>query len=218
MYWWIVIIVVIVLILILSIEHFEIENNEQLNNLVNVVNSNEVNTRDIIASRKVEGQELGDGMKREIMKIVYPVNSLWFSSHEINVDDKEKCKGTPLEFGKWEEINKDDRDKDGNDINSDFIFGFRRKGLGTPVQWGDYKISANHLPAHRHDIYADETGEAGGDYRHHPVTPGGKHGGWNDKRVFGHTVNTFDNNFKNVSNADFHPRGYYAYGYRKIEL
>lgn len=208
-YWWIVIIVVIVLILILSFEHFEIENSEQLNNLVNVVNSNEVNTQDVIASRKVEGQELGDGMKREIMKIVYPVNSLWFSSHEINVDDKEKCKGTPLEFGKWEEINKDDRDEKGNDINGDFIFGFRRKGLGKPTQWGDYKLSVNHIPPHKHQ------------YQYNP----GRSAKYNSNKEYSHLprnaltdADIYDVNGKKVSQVDFHPRGYYAYGYRKIEL
>lgn len=104
MYWWIVIIVVIVLILILSFERFEIDDSIELNNIIDITNSNEIKSKDIIASRIIEGQTIGGGLKSEMMKIVYPIESIYLSRKRLNLDNENDKQNTPLEFGKWKYV------------------------------------------------------------------------------------------------------------------
>lgn len=221
------IVVIIVIVLILSVEHF---TDNSLNNVIDLINNEQIESKNINVSNEIKLNSIN--IKKVIMDIVYPVNSIYFSAYELDHNNKETCKGTPLEYGTWEEINRDEKNSSGGDEWSDFIFGLRRKNLGEAVYWGDYKIYIDKLPPHAHQVWhqmwynSSDSGkgeESIGRWRKDDDF-NGKEFEVDDNQVTKNIILDVKSNGKKISASkvntgqDFHPRGYYAYAYKKTAL
>lgn len=193
-----ILIIIICLLIIFTFEHFTVEDGEALNNVIKQINGDGITVETLNVSK------LGESTKQVMMELAYPLDSLFFTAKEYNLDDKESLKNTPLYYGKWEELNKNEGEW------NDFIFGMRRKGLKDPVYWGEYKLSAANLPPHKHKYQYNPSRNSM--YNKNSGYAWNARDGLTDADIYDSKGNKID------KQTDFHPRGYYAYGYRKIEL
>lgn len=170
-----------------------------------------------------------DELIKKIMDLSYPIGSIWFSNKEYDVNNKTACKGTPLEYGTWAELNRDEQSNN-QDVWGDMIFGLRRKGLNEKTYWGEYKLNVNNIPQHSH---VGLLGYAYGyDKNNSHMVINGATGADRGQYVIkndvctGETIaynvkwenNKFEKTMANGTKDDFHPRGCYAYGYEKTSL
>lgn len=203
---WIIIIVIAVLIIIMlmSFEHytFDISDTNALNNIVDQINDKQIKANNIIASKTIEGNEIGDNLKTAIMELMYPVNS--FFMYNINialVDGKpSSITNTPLDYGKWERCN----------YTSAGVIGIHPENGPDGETSGDKKITVNQIPPHRHN------------YQWNP----GRSAKYNSNYEYSHTprdaltdADIYNKDGTKITNQEpFRPYGYYLYLYRKISL
>lgn len=203
---WIIIIVIAVLIIIMlmSFEHytFDISDTNALNNIVDQINDKQIKANNIIASKTIEGNEIGDNLKTAIMELMFPVNS--FFMYNINialVDGKpSSITNTPLDYGKWERCN----------YTSAGVIGIQPENGPDGKTAGDKKITVNQIPPHKHK------------YQWNP----GRSAKYNSNYEYSHTprdaltdADIYNKDGTKITNQEpFRPYGYYLYLYRKISL
>ena len=207
----IIIIVIIIISILLLKEDFitsEIDFDSQaFNNLITNINDKNINidnittTSTLTTTGKLEANELGETLKGEIMKEVYPIGSLFLSRKYYNENNKEELKGTPLYYGKWKLINY--KGVIGT-ITKDYKFSNDEQMLGYQ------KIQIQHIPPHKHKYSSPNERKSmynsNDNYSTRPYL---------DK----FTESTiYDNNNQVVYQENYVPYGYYVFTYRKTEL
>ena len=212
-----IIIIIIFIILINNKEYFDETNTqttiEALNNITNQISNDNIKSKKITISNI----DLNVGNKSlNIIDILYPINSIYLSSINYDINNKDKLIGTPLYFGKWKKLNN-------NEYN---VIGLIKNNEISNIK-GDNILNAKQLPSHSHKgIFSNASREATG-------SGSGKRTLWatnntsnennnNDSLIIKNSIGKFDNNtrkYTDYSNEDkiIIPKGYYVYGYERIE-
>lgn len=224
----IIVILIIIILIVLNIENFTVEDSDALNNLISSINKNGIAVNDITAGNKIEGSIIGENMKSAIMKVVYPVGSMFISRVYYDLSDKTKIADTPMAYGKWLFIN------DVGVIGTALKTHDNKDTDGKTGTWGNLAIDISQLPPHAHQLWhANWYDSSDGGHGEESIARWRKHDNVENKDK-GDKID--DNQFTkniivNVSQKDgkikgelvnagknFHPYGYYCYVYRKISL
>lgn len=227
-----IIIIIIILIILFSKENFDFANN----NLIDSINENKLKLSniDISGNINISNNINVDGIiklnDKNIIDIMYPIDSIWFSKKKYNLNDKTQLLGTPLYYGKWNCLN---TSSDNN------VFGLIKNGNSSNYI-GDNKLKPEQLPSHSHKgIYSDNsrepTGSSDGFYNRliRATNGGGSEGNYNEYLYIKNSIGLFDDDkkiYKDLSketektkdteaiDKTIIPKGYYVYGYIKTEL
>lgn len=205
----IVFVVIIILIILLLKENFEITDELAFNNLITNINNKNLEIENVKTTSSLstvgtlEASNIGENIRKELMKEFYPVGSLFLSRKYYNLNNKNELINTPLNYGKWLMINDvgvigtAKNDYKPNDTNT------------KTASYGNKKILVNHIPPHKHK------------YQWNP----GRSSLYNKNYEYAHTpratfteADIYDVDGNKVTQTDFEPYGYYVFTYRKLEL
>lgn len=115
----ILIVLIIIVIVYLRYQHFtELDTtSDAINNIVTLFNDDKMNiknlnvTNDLTVNNKTTTKELINDMsdrfdtfETKLMKIIYPVNSVFISRFQYDLANSIQIKNTPLYYGTWEII------------------------------------------------------------------------------------------------------------------
>lgn len=155
---------------------------------------------------------LNDNIKKAIMDITYPVNSIFITRTLYTLTSgKNTSSETPLKYGTWELVN---------------YYGVLGCATTTTQQNAsrDNKILINQLPPHAHKVYHQGYFTCGSGSK----TPASNviieddnitYNGYTDMTLYKTNISGKNFNVSTVDNQqDYHPYGYYCFVYRKTAL
>lgn len=214
----IIIIIIIFIILINNKEHFDETNTqttiEALNNITNQISNENIKSKKITISNI----DLNVGDKTlNIIDILYPINSIYLSSNNYDINNKDKLIGTPLYFGKWKKLNN-------NEYN---VIGLIKNNEISDIK-GDNMLNAKQLPSHSHKgIFSNSSrepkGSGSGKKTVWATHSTGHENNHNDYLIIKNSIGIFKDNkyidYSTIEDKDkiIIPKGYYIYGYQRIE-
>lgn len=110
----ILIILIIIVIIYLRYEHFTDSDttSDAINNIVSMINDDTVNFNNLTVNGKLTAKELINDMSNrfdtfetKLMKIIYPIGSLFMTKTYYDLSNKQSLINTPLYYGTWNIIN-----------------------------------------------------------------------------------------------------------------
>lgn len=105
----ILIVLIIIVIVYLRYQHFTESDttSDAINNIVTLFNNDNVNlknltvTDNLTINDKLILSSLGGDLMTNLMKIIYPVGSVFLSRKYYDLTDEKSLIDTPLNYGKW---------------------------------------------------------------------------------------------------------------------
>lgn len=113
---YIILIVLIIIVIIylccnlLQYDHFTDSDttSDAINNIVSMINDDTVNFNNLTVNGKLTAKELINDMSNrfdtfetKLMKIIYPIGSLFLTKTSYNLSNKQSLINTPLYYGTW---------------------------------------------------------------------------------------------------------------------
>lgn len=157
----ILIVLIIIVIVYLRYQHFTESDttSDAINNIVTLFNDDNVNlknltvTNDLTINDKLILSSLGGDLMTNLMKIIYPVGSVFLSRKYYDLTDEKSLIDTPLKYGKWLKITKDNYNIYLVSTNNKTIQNEDTNNKTAIYGQGIYMASASYLNANEYYFY-----------------------------------------------------------------